>query len=385
MVNYDNLIQYEEENTFFDFKLSQYHRNVFDSFIKDIMSMANADGDHDRHIVIGVSKKNGERILTGIKKEEFDDPAIYQQIIRENVEPDVHLDYFLHEFQEKFFPIFRISQCSEKPYMMKKRHGSLEKGDAWIRKGTHQDRMVRRDFDLIYEKRTEKKGFSGEIDCFFLDTELTEVSFHTIGEIAFPSEYEKQKIQQEIEKQKNTPYQFLESMKTIQRMNNIFYDSRRYEDFTVQELEKKLESVRSDFYDDDIYEIYEEHGNKLNFTLINHGDEYLENASIKVILPQIEGFLIAEEKPEKPDHSPIRAARVFTSLQYPHMKKYNDSIEISWDIGDIRHQIPTKCFAQSVQIALNDSLRGTTIDIQCVIYGKNLAKPINKKLTIMVS
>jgi len=52
MADYDDLIKYENENTSLDFKEIQYEKKHHEALIKDIMSMANADVENDRHIVI---------------------------------------------------------------------------------------------------------------------------------------------------------------------------------------------------------------------------------------------------------------------------------------------------------------------------------------------
>ena len=154
MINFDDLIKYENENTSLDFKAIQYKKGQHEDLIKDIMSMANADVENDRYIIIGVShKSSGDREILNIKKGDFIDSAIYQQIIRENIEPDIKLDYSPYKYKSKLLGIFKISGCSDKPYTMKKDFGKLKKGDSFIRKGTHEPRMTRRDLDIIIEKK----------------------------------------------------------------------------------------------------------------------------------------------------------------------------------------------------------------------------------------
>ena len=62
MINFDDLIKYENENTCLDFKAIQYEKSQYEELIKDIMSMANADVENDRYIIIGVKHKpSGDR------------------------------------------------------------------------------------------------------------------------------------------------------------------------------------------------------------------------------------------------------------------------------------------------------------------------------------
>mgnify|MGYP000922978804 FL=1 len=92
------------------------------------MSMANADFESNRYIIIGVKlRNNGEREFLGINKDEFIDQANYQQIVRENIEPDIPLEYFPYDVNGVSLGVFCISNCKDKPYMMRKDYGKLKK------------------------------------------------------------------------------------------------------------------------------------------------------------------------------------------------------------------------------------------------------------------
>jgi predicted HTH transcriptional regulator len=155
MIDYNLLIKEKREDTDFDGKKTIYKKDTFFDLLKDVMAMANADIETDRHIVTGISLQQGEERLTGINQGDFQDPSIYQQLVHDNIEPTIDLRCFLHEFEGKFFGIFEISNCNDPPYMMKKiyprkqglsennkKTDILQVGEAWIRKNTDQDRMI---------------------------------------------------------------------------------------------------------------------------------------------------------------------------------------------------------------------------------------------------
>jgi hypothetical protein len=395
MVNYDDLIQHDVENTSLDFKKTQYHRDVNEPFIKDIMSMANADGEDDKHIIIGVGwDDHGERQLLGIKKEDFIDPATYQQIIRENIEPDIHLEYFLHEFDNTSFPIFKLSNCSDKPYMMKKQYKKLGKGESWIRKGTHQDRMVRRDLEVIFKNKFENRGFDGEISIDFLDSGKPELEISAIREFTRPSEIAKKRIQKTIEAKKNPRPQptyesvsspLIQAMRIAETFRSPFY--RSYNDMTIAELETALKEVDEKYYEHDLYAMFEEGATKIKLKITNHGEEYIEDGSIELTFPKKDGLLIAPEVFEKPvaitdpAHFLPRPRSVFF---YPSVKQTDDEIIVKTEVGKIKHNTDTIVFGEPIRIKMAKILIGETITIQCRIIGKNLTKPIVKFLTIRV-
>lgn len=141
MKELEDTIRFENENTNLDFKAIQYKKEKYDSFLKDIIAMANAKSSEDRFIIVGVNlKANGDRDIIGIG-EDFVDEAIYQQIITENIEPELDFNYYPYEIDGIKLGVFRIYNCFNPPYMLKKDFGKLNKGDSFIRKGSHQTRL----------------------------------------------------------------------------------------------------------------------------------------------------------------------------------------------------------------------------------------------------
>ena len=99
MTNIDDLIEYHDENLNLDFKGAQYTKANRTDLIKDIIAMANADTNDECYIIIGVIRNDeGQKVIRGMDRKDFTDDANYQQLIRENVEPDVKFEYSLYEY-----------------------------------------------------------------------------------------------------------------------------------------------------------------------------------------------------------------------------------------------------------------------------------------------
>jgi len=70
---------------------------------------------------------------------------------------------------------------------------------------------------------------------------------------------------------------------------------------------------------------------------------------------------------------------------YPLIEYLDDVIVIEKNLGNIKHHIPIKeVFGKSLRIIVLSNLIGQTITVKCVIYGKNLQKPIEKDLKLHV-
>lgn len=405
MVNFDDLIKYENENTSLDFKAIQYEKKQHKALIKDIMSMANADVENDRHIIIGVNHKaSGDREILNIKKRDFIDSAIYQQIIRENIEPEIKLDYFSYKYEGKLLGILKIPNCFDQPYMMKKDFGKLEKGDCFIRKGTHVSRMIRRDIDRIFEKKMKKDKFNGKVQLSFSGySSRQEIELMAISEIRLPSQRAGDKIEKIIKQKKellknktqNTASTGISAMfesqqrlaESLRRVASFFPSP--YEQRTLEELEKDLKEVDQTYRDDDHYEFFELNSHKINISILNQGHTYIEDASIQVEIKKMDGLAVADRVYKEPKNNIINipiSPRVpsYESMNYPEVDYTKSSIIIYQTIGDVKHHISIDAFRVPIRMVLLDQLAGEVIEIECKIFGKNLIEPLNEVLRIKV-
>jgi hypothetical protein len=90
-------------------------------------------------------------------------------------------------FEGNLLGVLRIYKCNDQLYMMRKKYGSLDAGDAWIRKGTHQPRLMRPDLDRMWEKR--RNEFTAVIRIGFETSGMPkEIALPAIGEVQLSSD-----------------------------------------------------------------------------------------------------------------------------------------------------------------------------------------------------
>lgn len=393
-MNYlDDLIKYENENSGLDFKLIQYLKDKHESLIKDILSMANAGVDGDRYIIIGIKYKNsGDRDIKGIEREEFVDSAIYQQLVRDNIEPELDIDYFSHELEGKYLGIIRIKNCTNKPYMMKKDFKSLNKGDCFIRKGSSQSRMIREDYDRIMAKRLRKDKFNGNVNIYFSGyPQDKEITLETSDGRDLPSERIARKIKQLIEEKKKQLKEDL-YINSVPHIKNPFF-TVPYEKRSIAELEEDFRNVKERFRNQDYYEFFELRSHKLNITIINEGNEYIEDAEFHVDIDKMDGLIISEEIYNNPKDVSNFSGAIGTLdfMRYPkiedkgrYIRIYNSTMLDGLRKWDIKHHISEEAFLEPVRVLFLENLAGKVIPLKCKLYGKNLKEPLEKILKIKV-
>lgn len=154
------IIKSTNERTDIDYKKVLYNLSKQkDDFVKDIMSMANSFESGNKCIVIGVKDRPSlDREIIGIDEKDIRDAADYQQIIRDNIEPHIGLDFEKHIVEDKLLLCIIISSTNSRPYVMKKDLDKLKKGDIWIRINSSQSKITRLDLENIYKERAEFKN-----------------------------------------------------------------------------------------------------------------------------------------------------------------------------------------------------------------------------------
>lgn len=389
-----DIIEFENENTSLDFKSVQYKKEQFESFIKDIISLANAITKEDKYIIVGVKFiANGERNILGIN-EEFIDEATYQQIIINNVEPEIVFEYFPLEFESKKLGIFKLKEISNPPYMMKKDFGKLKQGDSFIRKGSHQKRLTRSDIDKISSNKPKENKFKGKVTFSFEEFEISTEKIIEQNEIILPSAKAEEKIKKIISQK-----EFAENHKAVSMINYMpripsLFGNSTYEERDLPTLRQNLESVLETYKDEDIYYILEETAHKINFFIANDNDEYIEDASIEICIKKSNKIIVCKSicpKPEKPT-SPLESINLagiinepsWKSINYPEVSYAMENVKIFQEIGNIKHQISQTALRVPFRLVLAKNCRQNVINLEIKLYGRNLPEPIFECLKLII-
>ncbi len=247
--------------------------------------------------------------------------------------------------------------------------------------------MIREDFDRIVARRVNNKRFNGRVSMYFCDTQVQEITLPTAQDIELPSEREAQRLRKLIKEEKDKLP--LEDAKMQLRTGINFRLVTSPLESRIAGLERDLKNVETYYSDDDLYEIFELRSHKLNITIINEGDEYIEDASLQVDINKMDGLIINDKIYPKPDHSKNKYLVGNTlDIFYPEIEDKGDYILIhnsrtikSWNI---KHGIPAKAFSEPVRFLFLKDLAGHVVDLKCKLFGKNLKEPIEASLKINV-
>ncbi|MHB8137986.1 MAG: ATP-binding protein [Smithellaceae bacterium] len=392
-LDYDSIIEFENENSSVDFKAIQYDKNSHGELLKDVIAMANADVEGDRIIIIGIKHKpDGSRDIRPIIDNEFIDSATYQQLGRENIEPDLSIDYVPHYFKGKLLGLLKIQNCDNQPYMFKKDFSKFKKGDCYIRKGSHQLRISRSDLDRIYNKK--KKYFDDNVVIGFSGTNYSqEITLTPMKNIELPSKTAAKiirRILEEKKKQQALPpqnYRDLLSQQMKEAAIRPLFGSVPYENRSIATLENDLNKVEETYRKDDLYEILETQSFRLNFDILNNADEYIQDATVCIEIKKDASFNIPNRILEKPrDNSILPSLPPFHNFisNYPNVELIGEIIHITSEVGEIKHRLKSSLLCADIRLAIFKKPVSGEIPITIKLYAKNIAIPLERKLRIRI-
>ena len=405
-MNLEEIIEFEEENTNLDFKRDEYVKGNYDSLIKDIMSMANAINPEVKRIIIGVKHKPGEsNKIVGIEK--ITDQATLENIIQENIEPNINFTYTAFTHLEVKLGVIEILNNCNYPYMMKKDYkDSLKKGDMWIRKGSRQSRVTREDLDRMYEYRNVNK-FDKKVKIGFGKKLEKTISFPKIFYYPrqSPSELRKKELEElliELENSVNegsgdsnsekylggktytSTWGSNKSEMTEKRINvgNGHFGIPSYKN--KEEIIHIIKELPDSYSQADLYYLFEESSYKFNCQIYNSGTEFLEGVRIQIYFTK-ESFVVSNSIIEKPQSFYVNLnLPVSPQCSYPNLYDEDDFYVAEQYHEVIRHKTMTDVFLENLRILVLPNVNTSDIEIKYVISAKNLPNHIEGTLSLNI-
>lgn len=380
-----DLIEFHNESEYLDFKLEEYTSAKSHILIKDVLCFANGAYHGDRYIIIGVKKKDGKVTLNNIESQT--DSASVQQLIINNIYPELRIEYVPFEYKGINLMILVIKNPQERPYLTKKQVSYptgnifLRENELWIRKGDHQMPANRNDLENIYGRRAKDASFEGKVEVAFSETGTGFIEIEPVSSCVSPSEKAKKRINDRIKHLIGLRETDLD-MYVKQSNLNLPGSFRTYETSNIGQLESDLESLTSKYKKKDDLYYFEELPYKMNFSVLNNADSYIEDASIFFTFPKIMGMEVVKDL-VRPDRNMLQGPDP-ELLFYPTVSAVENGLVIAQDMGDIKHKIKEAIFKVDLRVLFLSSINISEIPIICELHGKNIKTPLKFTLLIRI-
>ncbi len=365
------------------FRRGAYTRQSQEELLRDVVSLANANVEGERVIILGVEPGVFGATVFDIPREAIDGTHRYHGVIRDFIEPPLNMLARSLTVDGKHLVALILDDCQDKPYMMRADHSaSLRRGDAWIRVKTENQRMGRRQLEAVFADRFAEALYTGKVEVGFDGNMLSqEMTVNTADAELLPSKDAKEKLTTLIEA-KEQKGAIADENTFITRLTHarLFGADQPYQSHSVSELRKELDNLVERYRDHDDYFRFEQHGQKVNLALVNQSEQELKGASIALMVPRASKFLLARRAPVNPANE-LKARKVYDDeSSYPTVSELEKAYQVTENLGNVAPGQSLLAFKEPLRLFADKSLAGQKVTLFYKLYGRNLRQPISGKL-----
>ncbi|MEM1174912.1 MAG: ATP-binding protein [Pseudomonadota bacterium] len=364
-----------------------YGGGGIEDLLRDVLAMANASVDGHRYLVNGVDEDaTGRRQLRDVPEADFTRSPSYLTLVAEYIEPAVRIKYYPVDVHGKRIGVFEIGDCADKPYMMRSDYSkTLRRGDAYARVGSSSVKLGRNQLKRMFEAQFRDALSSDQVEVGFAGDHITKFrSLQTFDIASLPSAVASGKLQEFLDVRDQARSRGETSMVARLTHARLYGSDSPYEYRSPDELQAELSRIQDEYVDHDERFLFEEHGERLQMAIYNQSEEALRNASLTVVMPAHEEFLVAQSLPKHSRGSGFVARSEKEQAAYPTVAVHEGAIQITAMLGDVAPGDMVDGFNQPLRVFAGIGLRGRRIGLQYVLSASNLRKPAKGKLRLVL-
>lgn len=367
------------------FRKHAYGKNGVETFLRDVLALANASVDGARYIITGMKfDKKGRKRMYTVRSDDFSGRPPYQSLANEHIEPPIRIRYQPVTVEGERVGVFEIGDCQDRPYMMRVDYSeTLRRGDAYARVNDSIIKMGRRQLQSLFEKKFQDSvsaanieiGFPGDI--IHKDQELPTFSISNL-----PSAMASSKLHELIEAQSRVKASTSNSAVARLTHARLFGTDSPYENRSTEELMTEMHQIERRYRDHDDHFLFEEHVTRLQLVVYNQSEETIQDASLTLIMPNHDAFHVATSLPRIPRDDLFIDRTPGEQAEYPAVSLRDGSISVSVKLGDIDPGEPSEVFSEPLRICVGSELKGRRLGIKYSLFAHNLRTAAKGKLRL---
>jgi len=373
-------------STAIQFRKKAYGKSGVQSFLRDVLALANASVDGSRYIITGAEfDARGRKRMYGVDRSDFSGKPAYQSLANEHIEPAIRIRYQPVTVDGERVGVFEIGDCQDRPYMMRVDYSeTLRRGDAYTRVNQAAVKMGRRQLQSLFEMKFQDSvsaasievGFPGEI--IHKDKKL-----ETRGLKQLPSAVASSKLHELIEAK--TRVHASASNTIVARLTHarLFGSDSPYEERSTEEIMTEMRQIERRYKDYDDFFLFEDHATKLQLIVLNQGEEEIHDASIAFVMPNHTAFHVATQLPKIRRNDQWIERTPAEQSEYPAVTLRDDSVHVSIKLGGIPPGEPIEVFETPLRICVGSELKGRRIGVQYSLMAQNLRAAAKGKLRLI--
>lgn len=385
MDGFEQLIRFEVANSAVAFRKRAYGVADRQELLRDLLGLANAVVKGPRYIFLGVDDTvGGDRKIVGISDAaRAEVHGLCTHLVNNFLDPPLPVRVEEAIIDRKKIIIIVLLDCHGQPYLLKTNaSGSMRQGSGWIRQGTKYRRLMRADFQRIFEETLLSPGTGADVRVGFASRILeTALRLPVMRLEQLPSEVASNKLRRMLEARQAARKPSGEAISRIQRLVHaqVFGPNEVYRANGTTTLVEMLDSTPDDFEAADRHYAYEDRAHKLNLVLENLGDGAFEGGVLVLDVPRIEGVELAERIWPSPDGSqPVPDG-------YPALDAGLRTMRAQTPVGPIQPGARTMALRQPLRLCLREPAIGKTIPINYSLHSRSLRAPLSGSLQIHIT
>ena len=367
------------------FQRQPYGSKGVESFLRDVLAMANASVAGPRYIVIGTDiDSRGRKRVHPVSAKDFSGKPAYEALVNDYIEPPLRLRYKPVSVDGKQVGVFEIGDCQDRPYMMRiDCSETLRRGDAYMRLNDTAIKMGRRQLQSLFEKKFQDSmpaqnievGFAGEIIRKSLTLPSCDLS-------QLPSALAASKLEQLVKVQMDTKESGSTTVMARLVHARLYGSDDPYVSRTPDELMQEMEQIRHKYWNQDSHFLFETNGQEIRIVVCNRGEEPIVDSSIALVLPKDNELYTADRLPKILRNEKFVDRTAEEQATYPTVSLHKKSIHITKKIGDIPVDRPTEAFGSPLRVCVGPGLIGRRFGIRYALHGQNLRSPATGTLRV---
>ncbi|MDH4055625.1 MAG: ATP-binding protein [Gammaproteobacteria bacterium] len=368
------------------FRKHSYGRGGIQSFLRDVLALANASVDGPRYIIVGAEiDSRDQRHFYSIDAADFSGKPSYQALANEYIEPPLRISYKAVSIEGKRVGVFEIGDSQDRPYMMRIDYSEqLRRGDAYVRSRSSTMKMGRRQLSELFERKFRDSVSAGDIEIGFPGEIIhKDLTLDCCDLSKLPSAEASKKLNQLIDIRQKAKRSGSTTVMARLTHARLFGPDNPYVDRSPDELMEEIGELRRKYRDQDDHFLFESRAERVQMVVYNQGEEPIIDASLSLIMPNHNAFYVAETLPKILRDDALASRTADEIASYPSVTLKDDAVQVTSKIGDIEVGAPVDVFASPLRICVGKDLSGKRFGIRYALHGQNLRSPAKGNLRLI--
>ena len=368
------------------FRKHSYGRGGIQSFLRDVLALANASVDGPRYIIVGAEiDSRDQRHFYSIDAADFSGKPSYQALANEYIEPPLRISYKAVSIEGKRVGVFEIGDSQDRPYMMRIDYSEqLRRGDAYVRSRSSTMKMGRRQLSELFERKFRDSVSAGDIEIGFPGEIIhKDLTLDCCDLSKLPSAEASKKLNQLIDIRQKAKRSGSTTVMARLTHARLFGPDNPYVDRSPDELMEEIGELRRKYRDQDDHFLFESRAERVQMVVYNQGEEPIIDASLSLIMPNHNAFYVAETLPKILRDDALASRTADEIASYPSVTLKDDAVQVTSKIGDIEVGAPVDVFASPLRICVGKDLSGKRFGIRYALHGQNLRPPAKGNLRLI--